>query len=285
MQKVGHQLAARDPVSPLAFEPAIQVNVTPPATTILLDRRELESLMLNIDASLRVHARHQFFTWTQGLLQNLVRHEVLICALRDVDSTSFHVDSFATSASEPTLFSDSFCADTSMVPHLIKAWEDGFFRPVSCETGANHAFAHSPFARELTRIGADVVFAHGTYDAFGKVASFFTFACRSEDVLPDQAYFVELIVPFVHLAWTRIRINRPTEITGATSAGAGLLTPREQEILKWIHIGKSNIEIGLILNISPLTVKNHVQKILRKLNVQNRTQAVGKGLALRIINI
>jgi len=59
----------------------------------------------------------------------------------------------------------------------------------------------------------------------------------------------------------------------------------EQEILKWIHVGKSNIEIGTILAISPLTVKNHVQKILRKLNVQNRTQAVGKALALRILSI
>ena len=48
-------------------------------------------------------------------------------------------------------------------------------------------------------------------------------------------------------------------------------------------IGKT-IEIGMILEISPLTVKNHVQKTLRKLNVLNRTQAVGRALALRIVN-
>jgi DNA-binding CsgD family transcriptional regulator len=41
----------------------------------------------------------------------------------------------------------------------------------------------------------------------------------------------------------------------------------------------------MILKISPLTVKNHVQKILRKLDVLNRTQAVGKALALRVLNI
>jgi hypothetical protein len=40
----------------------------------------------------------------------------------------------------------------------------------------------------------------------------------------------------------------------------------------------------MILDISPLTVKNHVQKTLRKLNVLNRTQAVGKALALRLVN-
>src|SRR5258705_262062 len=67
-------------------------------------------------------------------------------------------------------------------------------------------------------------------------------------------------------------------------AKGGLLTPRETQILQWIYHGKSNIEIGMILDISPLTVKNPVQKTLRKLNVLNRTQAVGKALALRLVN-
>ena len=62
------------------------------------------------------------------------------------------------------------------------------------------------------------------------------------------------------------------------------ITTREQEILRWIYLGKSNFEIGTILNISPLTVKNHVQKILRKLNVVNRAQAVGKALDLRLLS-
>ena len=67
-------------------------------------------------------------------------------------------------------------------------------------------------------------------------------------------------------------------------SGQSVLTAREQDILKWIYLGKSNFEIGAILKISPLTVKNHVQKILRKLNVVNRTQAIGKALELRILN-
>ncbi len=62
-----------------------------------------------------------------------------------------------------------------------------------------------------------------------------------------------------------------------------MLTSREQEILGWIYLGKSNFEIGTILSISPLTVKNHVHKILRKLNVVNRAQAVGKALERRLI--
>ena len=46
---------------------------------------------------------------------------------------------------------------------------------------------------------------------------------------------------------------------------------------------KTNNEIGLILEISATTAKNHIQKILRKLNVSNRAQAVGRGVALHLL--
>ena len=268
-----------------AFDSPNQVTGAISRNASLLDRLELESLVLNMDASLRVHSPHQFFTWTQGLLQDLVKHELLICALRNAEPGSLHVDSFAAPTVEPMLFSDTFRQDTSLRPHLIKTWEENHFQPVVCEIGKMSPFANSTMARELARIGTNIVLAHGTYDAYGRLASFFTFACSLDAAIdPKQIYFVELIVPFLHLAWIRIGINRPAESGGAGPAGAGLLTPREQEILRWIQIGKSNIEIGTILEISPLTVKNHVQKILRKLNVRNRAQAVGKGLALRILS-
>jgi len=268
--------------------PEISIDVTTAtnAEGSLPDPLELESLMLNIDASLRVHARHQLFTWTQGLLQNLVKHELLICALRNGEPLLFHVDSFAVAPVEPAPFGELFRRDTSLVPHLIKSWEENYFRPALCEIGSDSQFAQTPLARELTRIGTGSVLAHGTYDVFGKLASFFAFACRPETVTPKQAYFVEIVVPFLHLAWVRTQVNRPAaEGAGAPAGASTLLTLREQEILKWIHLGKSNIEIGAILGISPLTVKNHVQKILRKLNVQNRAQAVGRGLALRILSL
>ena len=46
------------------------------------------------------------------------------------------------------------------------------------------------------------------------------------------------------------------------------------EILDYIAHGQSNKAIAKLLNISDQTVKNHITSILRKLAVNDRTQAV-----------
>src|SRR5574341_50010 len=51
------------------------------------------------------------------------------------------------------------------------------------------------------------------------------------------------------------------------------LSPREMEILQQVTRGLSNKEIAQVLNISHQTVKNHMTSILRKLAVEDRTQA------------
>ncbi len=67
------------------------------------------------------------------------------------------------------------------------------------------------------------------------------------------------------------------EVNGAETDSLGALlvplSPREMEILQHIAQGKSNKEIAYELGISRQTVKNHMTSILRKLAVNDRTQA------------
>src|SRR5262245_13968101 len=245
---------------------------------------ELESLLLNLEGALKVRVRHQLFSWTQGALQNLIPHELLICALCHDRPALRYVDSFSTAPIEPAHFNELFRNDVSLVPAIFKAWEENHCQPVTFDTGSGSPHGSGALPRALARLGAGSVVAHGTHDTSGQVTSLFAFACKPGAADSRQARLAELVVPFLHAAWIRTQVNWQAQGHGVKQAEAGLVTVREREVLEWIYRGKSNIEIGMILSISPLTVKNHVQKILRKLNVLNRTQAVGKALALRILN-
>ena len=86
-------------------------------------------------------------------------------------------------------------------------------------------------------------------------------------------------------AWTREELRR---VTGALATPRVVsdvevpLTQRESEVLRQLANGLTNKEIALALGISYETVKEHVQHILRKIGVSDRTQAavwaVRKGL-------
>ena len=51
------------------------------------------------------------------------------------------------------------------------------------------------------------------------------------------------------------------------------LTPTEMKVLHWVHEGKRNKEIATILGMSPFTVRNHLERIFQKLDVETRSSA------------
>ncbi|WP_129632835.1 response regulator [Candidatus Oscillochloris fontis] len=61
------------------------------------------------------------------------------------------------------------------------------------------------------------------------------------------------------------------------------ITRREQEVLQLIAEGKTNREIGQILSISIGTVKIHVEHIIAKLGVSDRTQAAVRAIDLGLL--
>jgi DNA-binding NarL/FixJ family response regulator len=77
-------------------------------------------------------------------------------------------------------------------------------------------------------------------------------------------------------AWTREELRRVTGALATPRLTADVevpLTQRESEVLRQLAYGLTNKEIAQTLKISYETVKEHVQHILRKIGVTDRTQA------------
>ena len=74
-------------------------------------------------------------------------------------------------------------------------------------------------------------------------------------------------------SWLLSQFDKVAYVDGLPNEMFAPLSPREMEILQHIAKGQSNKEVAYELGISRQTVKNHMTSILRKLAVNDRTQA------------
>jgi two-component system NarL family response regulator len=87
----------------------------------------------------------------------------------------------------------------------------------------------------------------------------------------------------VHAGKTRIPAVVAERLAGRM--GGHELTPRELEVLGLIVRGQSNKEIGGSLSISEATVKTHINSILSKMGVTDRTQAATSAIQRGIVHL
>ncbi len=111
-------------------------------------------------------------------------------------------------------------------------------------------------------------------------------ACRKRtDFDARDCLLLDLFRPHVSAAWRRALRSEQTAAPASSSTGPKAealrrlgVSPREAEVLWWVSHGKTNHEISIILAISPLTVKLHVERILAKLGCETRTAAARMAL-------
>lgn len=100
---------------------------------------------------------------------------------------------------------------------------------------------------------------------------------RLEDVL-DVAHVHQVTIARRQGYWEVINVAKE-------QAPSHPLTPRELEVLGWVAHGKTALEIGDLLGITKRTIDEHVQRVVRKLNAENRTHAVAIALRNKIVEI
>lgn len=214
--------------------------------------REQEYLLHAIDGAHGIATRRELFLWSQGALQTLLPHGVLLCIQLDEQGRTGKVEclhSTVLAPSEQALLCD---AVQGPAPAWLRQWRQGGSQPLALMAGAmGHGLVHGSGA--LAGGGSAFVLL-----GLPAAAGF------------RESWLLQLLLPYLHLAQQRIASSV------LAPAAAPAVSPRQAEILQWLREGKSNEEIGRLLGISPLTVKNHLQRLYRQLGVNNRTHAVAR---------
>lgn len=240
---------------------------------------DFERLMFTLESAAAVNQRVQFHLWAQGALQSFLPHETLVCVHGDLAQRRYAYEVFSRAVLSEDfnrLFGDHV---DGLIPEILEHWYANAQAPL---TFHDENIASERTARQLASLGLLPALIHGSRGLVGQHATLFVMLRTPAAIDARERYMVELLVPHLHLAWHRVLSVDCDACEERVVAAGSQLTDREIEVLNWVREGKTNVEIAVILRLSPLTVKNHVRKILRKLKVSNRAQAVARGLAARV---
>lgn len=228
--------------------------------------------------------------WLQGDLQRNLPHDILVAAWGDFHLGVIYYDIVS---ALPGVRSESTLAESitplltglfnrwlalNREPYSLSAGEDGFNWDGIAESG--------PIASAMQGMRSALV--HGINDQRGRHDCLYVLFSTTPNRRRDERNALELLLPYIDTALRQVDLlpnQYPTRRNHLRAAEAqaeetqppvdsGSLSEREAEIMKWVAKGKTNGEIGSILNVSSFTIKNHMQRIFKKLDVFNRAQAV-----------
>ncbi|MBD9555529.1 LuxR family transcriptional regulator [Ensifer sp. ENS03] len=84
--------------------------------------------------------------------------------------------------------------------------------------------------------------------------------------------------------WAGVLYSKYLEVRDRDKRGAGSLSRREVECLRWAAAGKTTSEMAKILALSEYTVNHYLNRATRKLDSVNRVQTVAKAVRAGLIN-
>lgn len=241
---------------------------------VILSKLEQEYLLRTVESGMDLADLHALFLWAQGPLQALLPHEAMLCLQLDgrggvVRSECLH----RTVLDARTLAH----LGGSLGPQLARAWRSRPALPAALDPDvpAGH-LAGCLGLLDGSGFGNALVHGSAPLDSGATVFVLLGLPFRTG---PRHSYFLQLLLPYLHLGLLRAFAGGAR----ADRMPARPLSARELAILACVRDGQSNEEAGRVLGISALTVKNHLGRIYRVLDVGNRAHAVARCLELRLL--
>ena len=260
--------------------PPLSVERKPQTPPIEFRNGQGQRFLHIVNESTRITRSDQFARWLRGELQEFLPHEVLLTAHGDFSRGEIHCHILPASMGERAAYPQT--ETPGFVPQMFERWlERG-----RCAFSLNGAplmgsakSARGVFDRHLGAMRAALV--HGVHDSRQRIDTLYILLHSVDSFGQASPRLFEFLLPHIDCASRRLpELFRNNEDDSRRRSQRALeqagLTLREIEILEWVGNGKTNYEIGRILEISPFTVKNHLQRIYRKLDVTRRAQAIAK---------
>ena len=227
-----------------------------------------------------IASRADFFLWSQGHLKMLLPHGLLIGLLLDERQQALQLECLQSVPYRADLLDRLRHPEHGYLARLARSC-DGPDILLLGEGSTASALKQPVPAMAMEWQALD--FGYGLLLASGPlldgISSYIgLFGLQAAPSLA-QGWLLRVLAPQLHFALMRVK----SQPEGAPDPNPNLieeLTDRQLQILQWVKMGKTNYEISLILDISALTVKNHLQKLFKRLNVHNRAQAVARLMEL-----
>ena len=263
-----------------------------------LSAAQVEAIVRAAESALEVRRRYQFFVWSQSNLQALLPHHMAVCGAYIRQRRELQFEVFNNVAVPPEVLDGLTDARSPLMQQLQGRWIDQRGKPLRVAVDSLAGLGVLLLRDALLGAGYVELLVHGVSrpQRPTELESFFVLASCGREASPAQCSMFELLMPHLHATWLRVLAmerelnDMPRSLaprsplrSSAGSVPASAITERERQILSWLREGMSNQQIGEVLGISPLTVKNHVQKILRKLGAANRAQAVARAMSMNLL--
>jgi transcriptional regulator EpsA len=243
-----------------------------------------------VTRSVEVRSHFEILTWLQGDMQRYLPHSILIAAWGNFQKGTINHDIISplhgvrSQNSNPQFI-------TPLLLALFSRWVEFGKKPMALNTGQggfrlDDSGLKNAVGDALRRMRCAMV--HGIVDERGSDdCVYVTFSSRVAFGDPERSAMA-VVLPYIDTALRQVTYL-PNQSVGTIELDYGTklaqqadrdLTEREREVMHWVAGGKTNPEIASILEISAFTVKNHMQRVFKKLEVANRAQAVSKIMPL-----
>lgn len=247
-----------------------------------LDNVQMAQFIGLVHESLRVRSHFEFLLWSQGNVQQFLPHDIMIAAWGDF---SLGLINFDIVSALPGIRTEQVhnANLTPLLKRLFNYWKDESRAPFILKMDQGIFEENELASGELNGHFKNMKSAlvHAIKDGRGRHDCIYVLLSSSSTLPTSSMTMLEAFLPYIDTSLRQLE-HLPEQVYDHPHADeqpelySGALSSREMEIMEWVQNGKTNYEIGMILDISAFTVKNHLQRIFKKLDVISRAQAVAK---------